>query len=199
MSIGHWRHLTILSSAAPFPSRLQSFPASGFFPMSWRFMSGGQSIGASASVLPMNIQGWSPLGWTGLISLQFKGLSRVFSSTTFQKHWFSGTQPFSGSHSKNTGVGLPFPSPVDHILSDRSTMTCLSWVVLQDMAHSFTELCKPYCHYKAVIHERAIQILFPLKKKPNWVVFLELWEFIIYSGLLDLYQIYDLQTFSSLL
>ena len=73
------------------------------------------------------------------------------------------------------------------------------------MAHSFIELCKPYRHYKAVIHERAIQILFPLKnkqtKKINRVVFLiiELGEFIIYSGLLDLYQIYDLQIFPPLL
>ena len=66
------------------------FPASGSFPMSWLFTAGGQSIGASASasVHPMNIQDWSPLGWTGLISLQSKGLSRVFSSTTIQKHQF---------------------------------------------------------------------------------------------------------------
>ena len=72
----------------------QSFPASGSFPMSQLFASGGQSIGVSAlaSVLPMNIQDWSPLGWTGWISLQSKGLSRVFSSTTVQKHQFFGTQ-----------------------------------------------------------------------------------------------------------
>ena len=76
-------------------SCLQSFPASGSFPMSWLFASGGQSIGASASasVLSINIQGWFPLGLTGLISLQSKGLSRVFSSTTIQKHQFSGAQP----------------------------------------------------------------------------------------------------------
>ena len=74
-----WCHPTISSSIIPFPSCLQSFPASGFFPMSQLFASDGQSIGAStsASVLPMNIQDWSPLGWTGLISLQSKGLSRV--------------------------------------------------------------------------------------------------------------------------
>ena len=72
-----------------------TFPASGSFPMSQLFASGGQSIGASASasVLPMNIQDWFPLGWTGWISLQFKGLSRVFSSTTIQKHQFFSTQP----------------------------------------------------------------------------------------------------------
>ena len=75
----------------PFSSRLQSFPASGSFPISQFFASGGQSIGASASVLPMNIQDWLPLGWTGWISLQSKGLSRVFSNTTVQKHQFFGT------------------------------------------------------------------------------------------------------------
>ena len=79
--------------AAPFSSHLQSFPASGAFPGSQLFTSGGQSIGASASVLPMNIQGWFPLWLTGLISLLSKGLSRVFSSTTVQMHQIFGTQP----------------------------------------------------------------------------------------------------------
>ena len=83
---------SISSSAVPFSSCLQSFPASGSFPMSQFFVSGSQSIGASASVLPVNTQDWSPLGWTGWISLQSKGLSRVFSSTTVQKHQFFGTQ-----------------------------------------------------------------------------------------------------------
>ena len=86
----------------PLSSRLQSFPASGSFPVSQLFTSGGQSIGASvsASVLPMNIQGWSPLGWTDFISLQSKGLWRVFSSTTIQKHQFFSTQHslWSNSH-----------------------------------------------------------------------------------------------------
>ena len=76
----------------PFSSCLQYFPVSGAFPMSQFFASGGQSIGASASVLPMNIQDWSPLGWSGWISLQCKGLSRVFSNTTVQKHQFFGYQ-----------------------------------------------------------------------------------------------------------
>ena len=82
------------STVIPFSFCLQSFPASGSFPMSWFFASGGQSIGvpASTSVLPMNIQDWSPLGWTGWISLQSKGLSRVFSNTTVQKHQFFGAQ-----------------------------------------------------------------------------------------------------------
>ena len=81
--LSHWCYLTISSSAALFSFCLQSFPASGSFPMSRLFTSGGQSTGASASasVLPMNIQGWFPLGLTGLISLLSKGLSRVFSST----------------------------------------------------------------------------------------------------------------------
>ena len=84
--LSRWCHPTISSSAVPFSSCLQSFPASGSFLMSRLFISGGQSIGASASapVLPMNIQDWSPLGWTGWISLQSKGLSRVFSNTKFK-------------------------------------------------------------------------------------------------------------------
>ena len=83
-----WCHPTISSSAIPFSSSPQSFPASGSFPMSQFFTSGGQSIGiwASASVLPMNTQDWFPLGWTGWISLQSKGLSRAFSNTTVQRH-----------------------------------------------------------------------------------------------------------------
>ena len=82
-----WCHLTISSSVIPFFSCLQTFPASGSFPMSQFFKSGGLSIGASASVLPMNIQNWFPLGLTGLILLS-KGLPRVFSNTTVQKHQF---------------------------------------------------------------------------------------------------------------
>ena len=92
--LNEWWHLTISSSAVSFSSHLQSFPSSGSFPVSQFFTSGDQSIGVSASrsVLPMNIQDWSPLGWTGWISLQSKGLSRVFSNTTVQKHQSFGTQ-----------------------------------------------------------------------------------------------------------
>ena len=92
--LSQWCHPTILSSVIPFSSHLQSFPASGSFQMSQFFASGGHSIGvsASASVLPMNIQDWFPLGWTGWISLQSKRLSRVFSNTTVQKHQFFSTQ-----------------------------------------------------------------------------------------------------------
>ena len=84
--LNQWCHPTISSSVIPFSSCLQSFPASGSFLMSQLFVSGDQSIGASASalVLPVNIQGWFPLGWTGLISLQSKGLSRVFSNSKFE-------------------------------------------------------------------------------------------------------------------
>ena len=91
--LSQWCHPTISSSVVPFSSCPQSFPASGSFPISQLFTSGGQSIGVSAStsVLPMNIQDWFPLGWTE-ISLQAKGLSRVFSNTTVQKHQFFGTQ-----------------------------------------------------------------------------------------------------------
>ena len=96
-----WFHPTISSSVVPFSSCLQSFPASGSFPVSQFFASGGQSIGASASasVLPMNIQGWFPLGLTSLISFLSKGLSRVFSNTTVRKHQLFGVQPSLRSNS----------------------------------------------------------------------------------------------------
>ena len=92
--LSQWCHPIISSSVIPFSSRLQFFTASGSFQMSQLFASGDQSIGVSAStsVLPMNIQDWFPLGWTGWISLQSKGLSRVFSNTTVQKHQFFGDQ-----------------------------------------------------------------------------------------------------------
>ena len=92
--LSQWCHPTILSFDVPFSSCLQPFPASGSFPLSHIVTSGGQSIrvSASASVLPMNIQDWFPLGWTGWISLQYKGLSRVFSNTSVQKHQFLGPQ-----------------------------------------------------------------------------------------------------------
>ena len=98
--MSRWCHPAISSSVVPFSSCPQSLPASGSFPMSQLFAWSGQSIGvsASASVLPMNTQDWSPLGWTGCISLQSKGLSRV-SNTTVQKHQFFGTQLSSQSSS----------------------------------------------------------------------------------------------------
>ena len=101
-SLSRWCHPTILSSVVPFSSCLQSFPASGAFPISQFFTSGGQSIGVSGSesVLPMNIQDLFPLGWTGWISWQSKRLSRVFSNTTVQKRQFFSAQfsLWSNSH-----------------------------------------------------------------------------------------------------
>ena len=96
-----WCHPTISSSVILFSSHPQSFPASGSFPMSQLFTPGGQSIGvsASASVLPMNTQDWPLLGWTDWISLQSKGLSRVFSNTTIQKHQIFGAQLYLWSNS----------------------------------------------------------------------------------------------------
>ena len=100
--LSQWCHPTISSSVVPFSSCPQSFPAPGSFQMSSLFASGGQSIGASASasVLPMNTQDWSPSGWTSWISLLSKGLSRASSNTTVQKHESFGTQPslWSKSH-----------------------------------------------------------------------------------------------------
>ena len=107
----HWVSDAIQPShpLSSLPSCLQFFPASGSFLMSWLFPLGGQSVGASASALPMNIQDWFPLGLTGLIFLS-KGLSRVFSSSTVQRHQFFGTQPFllSSSHIR---TWLPKSSP----------------------------------------------------------------------------------------
>ena len=101
-SLSRWCHPAISSSVVPFSSRLQSFPASGSFPMRWLFASDGQRTGASvlASVFPTNIQGWFPLGWTGLISWLSKGLSVVFCTTTVWKQQFFGAQPslWANSH-----------------------------------------------------------------------------------------------------
>ena len=98
--LSRWCHPTISSSVVPFSSCPQSFPESGSFQISQLFTPGGQNIGVSAStsVLPMNIQDWFPLGWTCWISLQSKGLSRVFSNTTVQKHQCFGTQLSSNEH-----------------------------------------------------------------------------------------------------
>ena len=106
--LSQWCYLIISSSVLPFSSCLQSFPASESFLMSRLFSSADQSTGASASasVLPMNIQGWVPLGLTGLISLQSKGLSRDFFKTTVQKHQFFSTQPSLWS---NSHISHPFP------------------------------------------------------------------------------------------
>ena len=115
-----WCHPAISSSVVPFSSCPQSLPASASFPMSQFFTWGGQSIrvSASASVLPINPQDWSPLGWTGWISLQSKGLSRVFSNTV-QKHPFFGTQlsSQSNSHIHTWPLEKPEPWPDRHLLA----------------------------------------------------------------------------------
>ena len=102
MSLSQWCHLIIASSVTLFSPLHPSFPESGCFPLSQLFTSGGQSIGASASasVLPINIHGWFPLGLIDLISLLFKGLSRVFSSATIQKQPFFSSQPSLRSNSR---------------------------------------------------------------------------------------------------
>ena len=109
-----WWRPTILSSVAPFSSCPQSFPTSGSFPMRQLFKSSGQSIGVSASVLPMNIQGWFPLALTDWLSLLSKGLSRVFS--TVRKHQFFSTQPFM--------VQLSHPAP-----TCESTIVFSQWML----------------------------------------------------------------------
>ena len=112
--LSRWCHPTISSSVIPFSSCLQSFLVSGSFPMSQLFTSYGQSIGASASVLPMNIQGWFPLG-----KLQFKGLSRVFSSTTVWKHQFFGAQPpaITSIHDCGKTIALTIRTFVSKLMS----------------------------------------------------------------------------------
>ena len=111
--LSRWCHPAISSSVIHFSSCSQSLPASGSFPMSQLFTWGGQSIGvsASASVLPINTQGWSPSEWIGWISLQSKGLSRVFSNTTVQKHQFFSAQPSSQSNSHIHTRPLEKPQP----------------------------------------------------------------------------------------
>ena len=118
-----WCHPTISSSVVPFSSYLQSFP-SGSFQISQLFASGGQSIGVSAStsVLPMNTQDWSPLEWTGWVSLQSKGLSRVFSNTTVQKHQFFSAQLHSPC--KQPGLGQRIHAVI-----------CLSWTSISEWLH----------------------------------------------------------------
>ena len=135
-----WCPPTISSSVVLFSSCPQSFPASGSFLMSQFFTSGGQSIGVSSSVLPMNIQDWFPLGWTGWISLQSKGLSRVFSSTTVQKHQFFGAQLslWSNSHIHNRTTNWNHSIPWDLV---RLSKNMILWHV-DTLTYSLKILCK---------------------------------------------------------
>ena len=130
--LSRWCHPTISSSVVPFSSRLQSFTYSRSFPMSQLFASGGQSIGVSAStsVLPMNTQDWSPLHWTSWISLQSKGLSRVFSSTTVPKHRYAlGTQVQLSHPYMTTGktIALTRWTFVGKVMSLLFNMLFLGW------------------------------------------------------------------------
>ena len=131
-----WCYLTISSSAALFSFCLQSFPASGSFPVSQLFSSGGQNIGAVASalVLPMTIQGWFLLGLTGLIPLQSKGLSRIFSHTTIQKHQFLGAQ-FSFWSSSHTFL-------VQHLTPGKTIALTLQTFVSKVMSLLFNMLSR---------------------------------------------------------
>ena len=128
-----WCHLTISSSVIPFSSCPQSFPVWGAFPMNQPFASGGQSIriSASTSVLPMNTQDWSPSEWTGWISLQSKGLSRVFSNTTVQKHQFcTQLSSQSNSHIHTWLLEKPWPWLDRPLLAKQCLcflICCLGW------------------------------------------------------------------------
>ena len=195
MSISRWCHPTISSSVVPFSSCLQSFPASGSFPMSWLFTSGGQSIGASASVLPMNIQGWFPLGLTGLISLLSKGCSRVFSNTTVWKHQFFSSQSSLGSNShihtwlleKTTALTIwIFVGKVVPLLFNmlcrfviaflpRSKCLFISWLqslstVILDpkkvKSVTASTFCLPICH-EVIEPDAMILVFWMLSHKPN--------------------------------
>ena len=138
--LSQWCHSTISSSVARFSFCLQSFPASGSFPMSLLFPSGGQGIGALASVLPMNIQDWFSLGWTDWISLQSKGFSRVFSNTTAQMHQYFHTQPslWSNSHIPTwhclpmVKFVCPLPLHCELLESKDFTLFCLELPTPQD-------------------------------------------------------------------
>ena len=150
--LNRWCHPTISSSVVPFSSCPQSLPASGSFQMSQLFASGGQNIGVSAStsVLPMNTQDWFPLGWTGWISLQSKGLSRVFSNTTVQKH---------SSYYYLICISL-IPGDFQHLLSSPVTWACSSVNhLLLSLGHFSLGLLTPLIHLTSF---RERQSLLPL-------------------------------------
>ena len=130
--LSQWCHPTISSSVVPFSSCPQSFPASGSFQMSQLFASSGLSIGVSAltSVLPINTQGWSPLGWTGWISLLSKGLSRVFSNTTVQKHLFFGAQLFYSPTFTSIHVGTTEYQNVQKLMYESGESESVSYSVM---------------------------------------------------------------------
>ena len=146
--LSRWCHPTISSSVIPFSSRLQSFPASGSFPMSQFFPTSCQSIGVSAStsVLPMNTQDWFPLEWTGWISLQSKGLSRVFFNTTVQKHQFFGTQFSLWSNSYVITWLLEYAVQVDHSFSSKEGLS-FNFMAAVTICSDFGAQENKVCHY----------------------------------------------------
>ena len=150
--LSRWCHLTISSSVIPFSWWPQSFPASGSFSMTQLFDSGSQSItdsaSASASVLPMDIQGWFALGLTGLISLLSKGLSRVFSSTTVWKHQFFRAQPSSWSNSNSSLNQHPKEGGIS-LIFHRSCTNCLRFTIWSSFSQRF------YFWYLEICSERA--------------------------------------------
>jgi len=152
--LNQWCHITILSFIIPFSSCLQSFPALRSFPVSQLFSSSGQSIGtsASASVLPMNIQSWFPLGLTGWISLQSNGLSRVFSKTTVQKHQFFSTQPslWSNFHShtwKSLSHVWHFVIPIVHGILQARILEWEAFTFSKDLPTQGSNPGLPQCRW----------------------------------------------------
>ena len=154
-SLSWWCHPIISSSVTPFSSCLQTFPASGSFPMSWLFASGGQNIGASSSalVLWMNIQDWFPLGLTGYFPLLSKGLSRVLSSPTVWKHQFFGAQPFFVIQLSNsymtTGktVTLTIQTFVNQVMCLLFNTLSLSYLFFQEASVCLFHACSHYLQW----------------------------------------------------
>ena len=164
-----WCHPAISSSVVPFSSCPQSLPASGSFPMSQLFTWGGQSIGVSAlaSVLPLNTQDWSPLGWTGWFSLQSKGLSRVFSNTTVQKHQFFGTQLTSQSNSHIHT--WPLEKPYFFIVKDLVQNKSLCLVVRSFQFPSTQDSSSPFPWFSFPWSFWRLQVSYFIKRPSKWV------------------------------
>ena len=161
--LSQWCHPNISSTVDPFSSCLQSFPASGSFPMSWHFASAGQSIGASASasVLPVNIQGWVPIGLAGLNSLLPRGLSIIFSSTTILKHQFFSAQPSLWSNS-HIHIWL-LEKPQLWLYGPLSVRWCLCFLILSSMVIAFLPRSK--CLLISWLQSTSAVILEPTKIK----------------------------------
>ena len=164
IELSRWCHLTISSSVAPFSSCLQCFPASGSFPMSWLFASGGQSIEASASVLPMNIQGWFPLGLSSLISLQFKGLSRVFSqfksiSSSVLSLLYGGTIIVPILQKRNPGTRRFLTSPMPPLFLDTPDLSTQLFVLLDLKSTTTTRKHKHFQGFSCMIKKSRMKTM----------------------------------------